>query len=281
MKLKNVVLSLLILTSINLFAGDAILIKDGNSSNSLSIQEILSNKKVEALKNIEIQAYPGMHFNLLAIKLCHLLESNYFSKNEAIKITAKDQYFVYLSRNDVSGCDGAAGMIPYLAIQKNKNIWPKLHNNHEEVGTFSLIWIGNASKNISKEKWVRNISILEIVNKKVATELIKTLHIKLNKNQEAGYRVFIDNCAGCHSLNLIGQLNIGPDLNYPMNPLEYFTKKVFKKYVRNPETVRYFKNSKMEGFDVNALSEDELENLVSFMKLMVDHKYHPETDNAI
>ena len=271
MKLLELVFSsLLLLTSITVFAKEAILIKDGNSSHSLSLQEIQSNKNIEELKNIEIQAYPGKHFNLLTIKLCRLL--NHVDKNEEVKITAKDKYFIYLSRSDLSGCGKSSGVAPYLAIQKNKNMWPKMHKSHEEVGTFSLIWLGSSSENISKEKWVRNISTLEIVNRKGETELIKSFHLKLNKNQDAGYRVFVDNCAGCHSLNLIGQLDIGPDLNYPMNPLEYFTKNVFKKFIRNPEAVRYFKNSKMEGFDMSAMSEEDLENLVSFMKLMIDHK---------
>lgn len=270
MKLSYLVLNLFLFLSIEAFSKDVLLIKERNNKKLLSIQEIVSNEYTEELKNVTIQAYPGIHFNLLGIKLCRLL--NNVKKIEAIKIVAKDKYYIYLKKNDLSGCDISDGLIPYLALQEHKNNWPEMKRSHEEVGAFSLVWLGSSSGKISKEKWIRNISKLEIVTEKDETQSIKLPNIKLNKDQENGFNVFRENCAGCHSLNLNGQLNIGPDLNYPMNPLEYFTVATFKKFVRNPENIRYFKNSKMEGFDVSDISEEELENLVTFMKVMSNHK---------
>ncbi len=125
---------------------------------------------------------------------------------------------------------------------------------------------------ISKEKWIRNISSIEVLDENEQNDLMALLPSNANVNEKNGFRVYKDNCSACHSLNLIGQHEIGPDLNYPHNPIEYFSEKALRQFIREPQSVRYYKNAKMEGFDSKALSEKNLDDLINFMKLVSHNK---------
>lgn len=91
--------------------------------------------------------------------------------------------------------------------------------------------------------------------------------------QEAqGLEVFSSKCGVCHSINTVGNLELGPDLNYPMNPTEYFSEELLRKFIRNPQSVRFLKNDKMFPFTKTLLPEEELDAIIAFLKLMRTHK---------
>ena len=239
----------MLVISVNVFASNEILIKYKKTKISLFDYTILSDKNIESLRNVIIQAYPGVKFNLKGIKLCNLIKLP-STDTVKIKIIAKDKFFIFVSKKEIKDCHDSS-IIPYLVVQNKEHFWPKIDGNHEEVGVFSLVWMGKNSSKISKEKWVRNIASIEVQSKPQQRDII-ILPKNANDREKQGFKIFEDNCSSCHSLNLVGQLEIGPDLNYPMNPLEYFSDKMFKKFIRNPQAVRYFKNAKMEGFDIRS-----------------------------
>ncbi len=49
----------------------------------------------------------------------------------------------------------------------------------------------------------------------------KILPAKTSKEYK-GFKVYLKHCSSCHSINGLGEAELGPDLNKPMNPTEYF-----------------------------------------------------------
>ena len=87
-----------------------------------------------------------------------------------------------------------------------------------------------------------------------------------------GFKVFKTNCFACHTLNREGNSMIGPDLNVPHNPTEYFAGDYLRKLIRNPQNLRYWPQSKMKGFSVSDVSEAELDDLLAYLKYMSNRK---------
>lgn len=60
-----------------------------------------------------------------------------------------------------------------------------------------------------------------------------------------GFRLFVQNCASCHSVNLVGG-ELAPELNVPRNVTEYWSAEHLAAFVKAPNTYRA--RSKMPGF---------------------------------
>ena len=84
--------------------------------------------------------------------------------------------------------------------------------------------------------------------------------------------MFSTNCLPCHTLNLAGDAHVGPDLNVPFSPTEYMREDFLRQQVRNPQSLRAWPDAKMPGFDVNALSERDLDDLLAYLYYMAKRK---------
>jgi mono/diheme cytochrome c family protein len=60
-----------------------------------------------------------------------------------------------------------------------------------------------------------------------------------------GFRLFVEHCAGCHSVNLAGG-ELAPELNVPRNITEYWSPEHLAAFINAPESYRA--RSKMPGF---------------------------------
>jgi mono/diheme cytochrome c family protein len=60
-----------------------------------------------------------------------------------------------------------------------------------------------------------------------------------------GFRLFVEHCASCHSVNLVGG-ELAPELNVPRNITEYWPAEHLAAFVKAPDTYRA--RSKMPGF---------------------------------
>ena len=65
-----------------------------------------------------------------------------------------------------------------------------------------------------------------------------------------------------------GESTLGPDLNMPMSPTEYFQPDALRLFLRDPEAVRSWPGRTMTGFEVDALSDEELDDLIAYLKAM-------------
>lgn len=67
---------------------------------------------------------------------------------------------------------------------------------------------------------------------------------------------------------------VGPDLNLPLNPTEYLKESVLPRYIRNPKAIRAWEGSKMLGFGPETFSDEDVANIVAYLKEMASEKPH-------
>lgn len=85
-----------------------------------------------------------------------------------------------------------------------------------------------------------------------------------------GFRLFVQNCAACHSINLVGG-DLGPELNVPRNVTEYWPSEHLANFIKAPETYRL--RSKMPDF--LHLAEAERSSIIAYLIAMRGHKICP------
>lgn len=153
--------------------------------------------------------------------------------------------------------------IAYLAVENPKKPWPK-YNKKNSPGPFYLIWQKRGTEKISQEWWP--FQIKEISFSSDPKVLYPKLFPKsLSNNAKKGFDVFIKNCFSCHKLQKMGNAIMGPDLNDPMNPTDYFQPKILAKFIRDPRSVRDWPDRQMPGFSQKEISNKELNHLLQYL----------------
>jgi mono/diheme cytochrome c family protein len=61
---------------------------------------------------------------------------------------------------------------------------------------------------------------------------------------------------------------MGPDLNRPMNPTEYFQPAALRRYLRDPTSVRAWPEQKMPDFTPQQISDGEMAALIAYLEHM-------------
>jgi cytochrome c1 len=65
---------------------------------------------------------------------------------------------------------------------------------------------------------------------------------------------------------------MGPDLNVPMNPVEYFQPSALRRYLRDPASVRTWPEQKMPGFGPERLSDADLDAVIAYLVHMAERR---------
>jgi mono/diheme cytochrome c family protein len=163
----------------------------------------------------------------------------------------------------------------YLAIEPANAPWPPLTPGAKDsAGPFYLVWVRTERGRISPEQWPYQIASIEDVPP-VAVRfagLVPGVGVPANDPIRRGFAVFSASCLPCHTLNLLGDARVGPDLNVPFSPTEYMREDFVRMQVRNPQALRSWPAAKMPGFDVNAISERELDDLLAYLYYMAKRK---------
>jgi mono/diheme cytochrome c family protein len=160
----------------------------------------------------------------------------------------------------------------YLAIELPTEKWPALasQDGAQTAGPFYLIWKNPKSSQVGTEEWPYQLTGFEI--KKSIQSLYPAIFpdSSLGKDHpvQKGFQVFLKNCFACHTLNRQGESSLGPDLNLPMSPTEYFTEKALLQFLRNPESIRSWPGQKMKGLSKEEVTDEDLKNLVEYLKQM-------------
>ena len=76
-------------------------------------------------------------------------------------------------------------------------------------------------------------------------------------------------------MNGNGTASIGPDLNLPRNPTEYFEAEGLEALIRNPASVRTWPGMVMRGFSAAVIPDAELADLIAYLGYMSAHKAGP------
>lgn len=163
---------------------------------------------------------------------------------------------------------------PWLAIEPANAPWPELKPGGRSAGAFYLVWIAPEKSNIKPEQWPYQIAaISEVTPLQIRyPQILPSPSLSTDSAEYRGMQTYIANCAACHQINGGGDAKVGPDLNVPFNPIEYFQAEFLRKYIRDPASVRHWPQLTMPGFPDTVLSDTQLDDLLLYFNDMAQHK---------
>ena len=242
------------------FADEAYLsLMFGDRTERLSRTELLSSPD---LRVIDVPANAGNQRSMSyqAIPLAGLISK---PTSESVQFMTTDGFVANIPSALLYGPSQ-----PWLAIESPQAPWPPLDRDGLSAGPFFLVWLMPEKAGISPEQWpYRIIGISEItaLEKRFPELLPKS---DANSPERRGLRVFVNNCSTCHKLNGAGDAAMGPDLNAPYNPTEYFQEPFLRKLIREPASVRDWGQRTMPGFSPSVLTDSQLDDLLAYLRQM-------------
>lgn len=166
------------------------------------------------------------------------------------------------------------GARAWLAMEDPAHPWPPLAQGKPSAGPFYLVWTNPQAGRISPEQWpfqVSRFKQLQTVGERLPA-LLPDPKLAANDPINQGFALFQKNCLACHRLNGGGDAQMGPDLNVPYNPTEYFSGDFLRRYIRDPQSLRHWPQAKMPAFTASVLPDNELDLLVGYLRHMAGRK---------
>jgi mono/diheme cytochrome c family protein len=192
----------------------------------------------------------------------------------SLRFTAGDGFAVTLQAEALlAGGDRAPRA--YLALEPPDAPWPPLKaGDPASAGPFYLVWTHPERALIVAEQWPHQVARIEETQPLAARfpAIVPPPSLAADASVMRGFAVAVKNCLVCHTLNLGGDGNIGPDLNVPFNPTEYLRADALRRLIRNPQSLRRWPAAKMPGFDVSILSDRELNDMLAYLRYMANRK---------
>lgn len=204
-----------------------------------------------------------------AVPLAILLQG--LKPGSHLQVVALDGFAAELSAAPLLATHSARA---WLAVEDPTHPWPALAQGKPSAGPFYLVWTDPQAGSISPEQWpfqIRAIKQLNSVAERFPA-LLPDPKLAANDPINQGFAVFQKNCLACHRLNGAGDAQVGPDLNIPYNPTEYFSGDFLKRYIREPQSLRHWPQAKMPAFTAGVLPDNELDLLVGYLKHMAGRK---------
>ncbi|VVP66545.1 hypothetical protein PS910_00014 [Pseudomonas fluorescens] len=162
----------------------------------------------------------------------------------------------------------------WLAIEDPAHPWPALGKGKPSAGPFYLVWTDPQASGIRPEQWpfqVASIRRLAAVAQRFPA-LLPAPGLAKDDPIRQGFALFQQNCLACHRLNGAGDAQLGPDLNVPHNPTEYFQPGYLRAFIRDPQSLRRWPQAKMPGFGVDVLSDAQLDALIGYLGHMAGRR---------
>ncbi|MBU8538912.1 c-type cytochrome [Falsiroseomonas tokyonensis] len=192
---------------------------------------------------------------------------------------------------EAAATDGFAAQIPlataratgpgaaraWLAIEPPEAAWPSLPGKPVSAGPFYIVWERPALSGVSPEYWAYQVAALRYVASPARRwpQMVVDAALPADHPARLGQGVYTAVCLSCHRINGAGSADMGPDLNRPMSPVEYFQPQALRRYIRNPSSVRTWPDQKMPGFSVEQISEAQLDGLIAYLEHMAARRPAP------
>jgi mono/diheme cytochrome c family protein len=236
-------------------------------------QELLARADLTGIRITHDVAY-ARRMRYEALPLTPLLQSAGITPDSSVRFVARDGFVAILPGKLLLG-QPPAHASAYLAIEPADWPWPPLKSGAlTSAGPFYLVWLRPERSGIGPEQWPYQIARLEVVLP-IAQRfpaILPSPMLPAASPVRRGLLVFERNCLPCHTLNREGDATVGPDLNVPMNPTEYFRPDALAKLIRNPRQVRSWKEARMPAFDLHALPDAELQDLLTYLRYMAKRR---------
>lgn len=240
----------------------------GDSSQTWQTRELLDHPLAQTVQvDNDVTYKRTMRYRAVPLKA--LLEG--VQPEDHLQARASDGFAAEMAAKPLLATQGARA---WLAIEDPATPWPPIARGKPSAGPFYLIWTDPQAGPISPEQWpfqLASIRRLPPLDSRFPA-LRPAPGLADDDPITRGYALFQQNCLACHRLNGAGDARMGPDLNLPFNPTEYFVAGTLERYIRNPQSLRQWPEAKMPGFSAEVLSDDDLTALISYIGHMAGRK---------
>jgi mono/diheme cytochrome c family protein len=208
-----------------------------------------------------------------AVPVASLLAGLTLAADSVIEAVALDGFVAQLPLDLVLNTDPGKA-VAWLAIEPVDHPWPKIPGKDTSAGPFYIVWTGAEAASIRSEQWPFQMAKLVSQPSPAARwpALAVDAGLPATDPIRAGQAVFVTQCLPCHKLNGAGAAEVGPDLNQPMNPTEYFTPEGLHDLIRDPKSVRTWPAQAMPPFPPDYLSDREINLVIAYLKHMAGRK---------
>ncbi|CAN5290872.1 cytochrome c [soil metagenome] len=236
-------------------------LKLGTQDKSISRSELLALPEIRTIDIPADSAYKRpMRYRALPLSTLVPL-----AQVDTLQFVANDGFVANISGKTLSG-----GAQPWIAIELPDAPWPPVKAGGPSAGAFYLVWLSPEKSGITPEQWPYQIAKIREVRSLEARypQLVPSPEFPANSAERRGLRVHATSCAVCHQLNGGGDASVGPDLNKPYAPTEYFQDAFLRKLIRSSASVRNWPQRVMPDFPPAVLSEEELNDLLAYLRQM-------------
>lgn len=234
--------------------------------------QLLAYPEIATIDVAQDVAYGGK-MQYRAVPMAALLKQFAVPADSVLEVVATDGFAAQLPMDQLlaRGPDRAEA---WLAIEEEAAPWPKLKGKTVSAGPFYLVWLRAQAGRIGPEQWPYLIARFRSVDAPVKRwpELGVDPALAEDAPARLGQAQFIKHCLACHRLNGGGAATMGPDLNLPANPTEYFQAGALRRYLRDPSSLRSWPEQKMPGFSAEAINDGELDALIAYLAHMAQRR---------
>jgi mono/diheme cytochrome c family protein len=215
----------------------------------------------------DVAFHRAMHYR--AIPLTVLLDG--IDSSDHLQFVAGDGFAAEIPAALLLNKQGSKA---WLAIEDPARPWPALDKGHGHAGPFYLVWTQPQAAHVNPEQWPYQLAAIRKLGGVAARfpAILPDPSLPANSAVQRGFLVFQHTCFACHTLNGEGDARLGPDLNIPHNPTEYLRADLLRAFIRNPQSLRQWPQTKMQGFDAKALSDADLDAVLAYLRHMAEHK---------
>ena len=188
----------------------------------------------------------------------------------SLRFVAADGFAATLQAEALLGADDRVPRA-YLALESADAPWPSLKaGDAASAGPFYLVWVHPERGAIVPEQWPYRIARIDEVAPLAQRfpAIVPPPGLAADAAVKHGFAVAVKNCLVCHTLNLGGDANVGPDLNVPFNPTEYLRADALRRLIRDPQSLRRWPAAQMPGFPISVLSDRELNDMLAYLRYM-------------
>lgn len=245
----------------------------GDQAHTFKRSELLQRHDLETLTITADPAYPGQKMVYKAVPVTSLFDTLKIDTNAVIQFQCLDGFSAPISKERLLNKDKNKSRA-FIAIEEANKPWPAIKAGGPSAGPFYLVWPDPQPSFIGPEEWPFQLAAFTVKGtlESLYPKIFPEQKVPANSPVRRGLAVFTKNCFACHTLNLQGAAEVGPDLNIPMSPTEYFQKAALRKQIRDPQSLRHFPKSRMNAFPSTVLPEQDLDDLVSYLTYMAKHK---------
>jgi mono/diheme cytochrome c family protein len=228
--------------------------------------DLLSRADVKTVSTDRDDAY-HRSMTYRAIPLRSLLAGLNLDSEAYLEVVALDGYVSEIPVRLVLD-DDPTRPTALLAVEDPAHPWPAIPGKSESAGPTYVIWIGNGAGTVRAGLWpYQAASISEVPSPiKRWPQLAVSALLSANDARRHGQDLFFAHCLVCHKVAGGGAAAVGPDLNLPMSPTEYFTANALQRYIRDPGSVRDWPDRRMPSFDSADLSDADIDLIIAYLR---------------